>query len=407
MKIINTLIRLIASGSKFLLIIILIKYLDAEQYAIYVLIVATIGYLLYPLGIEFYTYSIRELILENENKRNSIYKNQIILHGIIYTALLPLISGLFYFGMLPFKIILWFYLILISEHINQELYRINVALSNQLSASISLFLRQGFWPVILALLMEWEQIERSLESVLIFWLISNLAALAYGSKALKFKFSTIKKEKIDVRWIIYGVNKSIPFLFSALCVNSILFIDKYMINHYYGSDYLASYSIFLSLSLILILIVDAMVVQYSYQRMIILAGDRKITDLLKIATEMIVSIIVLSAIFSLLMPRFSALIIEMAGKSNMEKDIDALYILIAYAVISAIAFVPHCCLYALKSDVWLNWVSYLAPPIFVLGALIMQKNEIRNAIPLSLLITSIYIFLAKTVGVALKIKEKN
>src|SRR5690554_5042629 len=123
-SVINIFLRGLTLGCKFLLVVFLAKLLTLEELALYGLLVATVAYAIYPLGFEFYTYSARELIGTDNSERGEYFKSQAVLHIISYLVFLPLFALIFYFDFLPHDYILLFYIILILEHLNQELFRI-------------------------------------------------------------------------------------------------------------------------------------------------------------------------------------------------------------------------------------------------------------------------------------------
>lgn len=58
----NIAIRGSTLASKFLLIFFLARFLEPSELGVYGLFAATIGYSLYLLGFDFYTYTTRELL---------------------------------------------------------------------------------------------------------------------------------------------------------------------------------------------------------------------------------------------------------------------------------------------------------------------------------------------------------
>src|SRR5690554_889302 len=95
--IINVCIRGGTLVSKFLLILVLARFLTPAELGLYGLIIATIAYGIYPLGFEFYTYSTREIIGLEESQRGVLLKSQLALHVKLYLFFLPLFLFLFFF----------------------------------------------------------------------------------------------------------------------------------------------------------------------------------------------------------------------------------------------------------------------------------------------------------------------
>ena len=62
LRVLNVFLRGMTLVSKFSLIFVLAKYLDAAELGLYGLVVATVTYSLYLVGLDFYSYSNREII---------------------------------------------------------------------------------------------------------------------------------------------------------------------------------------------------------------------------------------------------------------------------------------------------------------------------------------------------------
>lgn len=104
----NLLLRGASLGSRFVLLFVLGKFLDAEAVGMYGLILAYITYAIYALGFEYYNYSTRELIIQNPENRFSLLMSQMVFFGVVYAVVLPLLSFIFVGNLLPWKYALWF-----------------------------------------------------------------------------------------------------------------------------------------------------------------------------------------------------------------------------------------------------------------------------------------------------------
>lgn len=80
----NILLRALTLSSKFLLVFYLAKFLEPAQLGLYGLFAATIGYALYILGLEFYTFSTREFIKTPSSEWGNYLKSQTYLTLTIY-----------------------------------------------------------------------------------------------------------------------------------------------------------------------------------------------------------------------------------------------------------------------------------------------------------------------------------
>ncbi|HDL8116157.1 TPA: oligosaccharide flippase family protein, partial [Yersinia enterocolitica] len=76
-KILSIGLRLFTLFIKFVFILFLAKYFTPEDVGRFGYVTAAIGYLIYFVGFEFYTYSCRELIKEKREAIFSIIANQL------------------------------------------------------------------------------------------------------------------------------------------------------------------------------------------------------------------------------------------------------------------------------------------------------------------------------------------
>ena len=76
-------------------------------------------------------------------------------------------------------------MLLVLKHLNQELGRLLIAISEQLLASVMLFLRQGTWAIAATALMAIEPPTRSLDYVSGAWIVAGLVSVLTGVHRLK------------------------------------------------------------------------------------------------------------------------------------------------------------------------------------------------------------------------------
>lgn len=407
MKYVSIILRLMAGMSKLALILLLIKYLEPNEYSIFVLIVATIGYAIYPLGLEFYTYSNREMIGSNSIRQAELLSNHTFIIICGYAVFLPLFYLIFLQDLLPKKIALQFYIILVLEHLSQELYRILVALSKTTESAISLFLRQGSWVILLAIGFNGEWVDTKIETVLIFWMAGGLISLAYASIYLMPIILKISVDSIDTKSIIEGLKISWPFLVACIGANGVLVIDKYVIEMTAGAEYLMAYSYYLALSFGLLLIVDAGIVVYMYPKMVQSWKLKNITMLRDLSKQMRVRIVGVSILFSMPLYFVSGPLLDTLGKGNVGQYKQILIYTTAYVVLSAVTLVPHFGLFALKADRWITYTAFINMLVFVVIVVAFGMLEFKDAVPAALVVIAAISFIIKTFGYGFELKKQR
>ncbi|NTZ37561.1 hypothetical protein EXW94_07315 [Enterobacter sp. JMULE2] len=95
MKIYNLLIRGATLASRFVLVIFIAKFLSTEELGAYSLFAASITYALFFVGMDFYTFSSREILSVDKSLWFGIVKNQFVFYLLFYFIGFPLIYSLF------------------------------------------------------------------------------------------------------------------------------------------------------------------------------------------------------------------------------------------------------------------------------------------------------------------------
>lgn len=254
--------------SKFLLIFILAKFLEPSELGLYGLVVATIGYALYLLGIDFYTYVTREVVVRDRQELGALLKNQATLTLVLYLLFIPLISLIFVAGILPWYLICWFFILLVLEHLNQELMRLLIAISQPLAASAALFLRSGAWALVLVAAMYLVPEMRNLESALMAWSLGSGAALILAIWRLSKTAMGGWRTAVDWVWIRQGIKIALPFLLATLAIRGVYTLDRYWLDAIAGLEVVGAYVLFIGIATAMMSFLDAGVFAFSYPALI-------------------------------------------------------------------------------------------------------------------------------------------
>lgn len=226
-RFINIALRGITLASKFLLIFFLAKFLEPKELGLYGLLVVTVSYALYLLGLDFYTFTTREILKRERDEWGSLLKDQGALSVILYAIFLPLLSLIFVKGLLPWNIAGWFFVLLVLEHLTQEISRLLITISEQLLASVMLFLRSGIWAVIVTAIMLLRSDTRDLNMVLGAWTLGSFSALVLGAYRLKQLNISGWEKSIDWQWIGKGLKIAVPLLVATLTLRGLFTVDRY------------------------------------------------------------------------------------------------------------------------------------------------------------------------------------
>lgn len=267
-RMLNIALRAATLASRFLLIFFLARFLEPAQLGLYGLLTATIGYSLYLLGFDFYTFTTREVLKRDRHEWGGLLKDQGALSLVLYAIFIPLLSLIFIKGLLPWSLAGWFFALLVLEHINQELGRLLIAISEQLLASVMLFLRQGTWAIAVTALMAIEPTTRSLDYVFGGWTVAGLVAVIAGAYRLTQLGIGGWHKKVDWNWIVTGLKVSIPLLVATLALRGVFTLDRYWLQSLGGLEIVGAYVLFMGISGTLMAFLDAGVFAFSYPGLI-------------------------------------------------------------------------------------------------------------------------------------------
>lgn len=254
--------------AKFLLIFFLARFLEPHELGLYGLLVAAIGYAIYLLGLDFYTYTTRELIKHDRVLWGGMLKSQGALMLVLYCIVLPLLLLVFVAEKLPWWAAGWFFALLVLEHLNQEASRLLIAISDPLFASVALFLRQGAWVLFLVPVMYAAPELRSLTGVLLAWTAGGAMALLLSAWRLASMRMGGWSLPVDWYWVVKGVRVALPLLVATLAVRALFTIDRFWLESLAGLDVLGAYILFISIATAMGAFLEAGVFVFAYPGLI-------------------------------------------------------------------------------------------------------------------------------------------
>ncbi len=383
----NIAIRGLTLVSKFLLIFFLARFLEPAELGVYGLLVATVGYSLYLLGFDFYTYSTRELLKRKRQEWGGLLKAQGALILILYAIFLPPLSLIFINDLLPMSVFGWFFVLLILEHINQELGRLLVAVSEQLCASLVLFLRSGLWAVLVAGLMFYRPDMRNLDVVFAAWTLGGLAALVLGVLRVRSMGLSGWRQQIDWVWIIKGLKVALALLVATLAVRGVFTLDRYWFQELAGLEVLGAYVLFMGISMALMSFLDAGIFAFIYPGLISAYQQKNEVGFRRGMLKLMLQTVCLSGAFALIALLVIGPLLAWLDKPLYSEQ-QGLFIWILLAtVLYAIGMIPHYGLYAQGRDRPIIYSHVVSLIVFVLATWSFAQHWPHLAVPLGLCVS--------------------
>ena len=397
-NIINIIMRSTTLCIRFLFVFFLAKYLDPASIGYYGLFTATISYGMYFVGLDFYIYTTREIIRTAEEQRGQMLKGQAVLSAVLYVMLLPAAIPLLRHAGWPTHLIWWFAPLLLLEHFNQEIYRLLIALSQQISASLLLFMRQGSWGLVVVALMAWNAESRHLDIVMALWAFSGVVTAALGIMKLRQLRMGGWRLPVDRRWIRKGITLSATFLVATLALRGVQTIDRYWLEALGGIEVVGAYVLFLGIAGTLLVFLDAGVFAYAYPELIQLAHSGEHTLARKRVWQILFQTLALCAAFALISWFLVPFLLDWIGNPVYKNAVQLYPWILMAMTINALGMVPHYVLYAYGKDRPII-LSHLATlPTFVLSTSLVGIFQPLLAVPIGLGASFILVLVWKTIA---------
>lgn len=257
-KFFNLFLRLGGMGSKFILMILLSKFLATDVYGKFNLITTTITILIYVLGLDFYNYAIRDILTKDEDKTTKLV-NTFSLYSFLYFIFFIVLYFTHNFFDFLNEYYLLFFFISITEHLSQELYRFQISFKKITFANILLFLRVfGYTSIIIIYYL--------LEKELNIYFILKTWALFNGVVVIISLIDLFKDKKFKLRinksWLLKGFNTSIYFFTATFFLKIIEYSNRYIIALFLTDSDVGIYSFYSNIAIIITVYVNTIVVSY-------------------------------------------------------------------------------------------------------------------------------------------------
>ncbi|WP_271044163.1 lipopolysaccharide biosynthesis protein [Pseudomonas sp. VB3] len=384
---VNVAIRGLTLVSKFLLIFFLARFLEPAELGLYGLLAATVGYSMYLLGFDFYTYSTRELLKCKRDEWGGILKAQGALTMMLYLFFLPFLGLLFVFDLLPMKVFTWFFVLLVLEHLNQEIGRLLVTVSEQVYASLALFLRSGLWAVLVAGLMFAEPEMRNLNVVFSAWALGGLLALGVGVLRIRRLKLSGWRARVDWRWIIKGLKVALALLVATLAVRGVFTLDRYWFQELAGQDLLGAYVLFMGISMALMSFLDAGIFAFIYPGLISAYQQQDAPSFRRGVFKLLLQTVCVSGGFAVIALLAIGPLLVWLDKPLYSQEQGLFIWILLSTVLYALGMIPHYGLYAQGRDRPIIYSHIASLIVFILSTWIFAHFWPRLAVPLGLCVS--------------------
>ena len=323
----------------------------------YGILVTSIALSVQFLGMEFYVFNTREILGSDQAKRTILVRDQLAFHGLAYLLFLPVFSILFFINILPWSLIVWFYILVIVEHLSLEISRFLTVIGRPVLASFLEFIRTGSW-VAIAIAIGLQIPEyRSIQTIVVFWILGGLLSLLIGGKPLlQWDWSATLKTRPNLDWIRKGISVAMPFFVSMVALSTIYFSDRFIIQHFSGIEQVGLYTFHQSVAGLLSTAVMGIIVIISPKlvRAFLIRDMPQYTQELKTLAFSVISGSILISLFLILV--FPYVVDFMKNPQFLETRSTFLVLLLGH-IAQNLSFIPHYVLYARNFDRDLLWTT--------------------------------------------------
>ncbi|GGI29182.1 lipopolysaccharide biosynthesis protein [Bradyrhizobium guangdongense] len=238
-------LRVLTLASRFLLSLLLARMLSPSDMGEYGLLTAALAFALLAVGLEFYSYTYREMVPASPERRTRIIADQAALGGMALFAVGLVVAGVVAAGAFPGRLAPWFLIILVTEHVSLEATRILIITSRPIRAYVGVFLRGGVWVYVIAAIMFAAPSTRTLEAVLVSWALGGMAAIGFSAIALSdLPWRGLHGYRPDWQRIRDGLQTARPFMLTAGSALVISYVDRFVIDQFVGRDALGIYTFY-------------------------------------------------------------------------------------------------------------------------------------------------------------------
>lgn len=398
-RILNVALRGATLGSRFALLFCLAKYLSPAEVGQYGLVFSTIGYALFVMGFDFYTYSTRELMGKLSAEWPAIIKNHFLFVGGAYVITIPAIGLIvLYSRIIPNDLIVWFFILLVLEHLAQELNRLLISMSRPLLANTILFVRSGGWVCACLPAMFWIPQTRNLDFVFGSWACGGGLAVGIGAVALRGSSGGGELSSVDWKWIRTGIGIAFPLLGGTLASRVLFTADRYFEQHVAGDDILGAYTFYVSVANAILAFLDASVISISGPKFVGAVRRKDLPEIENTFKEFRFSTCMVTGGLAICCALLIKPVVLLVGKQIYIDHLAMFYLLLLAAAIFCLSMIPHYRLYAYGADRAIVLVNVLSCIIFLASFFTLRGNFGPLSVPLALIVAFTFTYGGKHIA---------
>ncbi|MCK1551519.1 hypothetical protein IVB11_21360 [Bradyrhizobium sp. 177] len=345
-------LRALTLASRFLLSLLLARMLSPAEIGAYGLLTAALAFALLAVGLEFYSFTLRELVPATPERRARIIADQMVLGTAALVAVGIVVTSAIATGSFPARLAPWFMVILVTEHISLEATRILIITWRPVRAYIGVFLRGGIWVYAIAVLMLAAPSMRTLETVLVWWALGGVASIVFSGFSLsELPWRELRGYVPDLKNIREGLWTARPFMLTAAGALVISYVDRFVIDAFVGRDALGIYTFYSTILIGLLSLGSSVSHQFLPK---VIAGYAAGRDAYRSALRSFFWSMLALVCATMILSAFAmGPMLAVLGLSTYTASIGVFYAMLPGVFLRMLADVPSYALYAARADKYL------------------------------------------------------
>jgi O-antigen/teichoic acid export membrane protein len=390
----NSLLRLTSVAIRALLTLAMAVWLQPSELGLYAVVAATLTLTTYFYGLDFQTFSMRELSTSDLAGARLRVRDQFALLLIIYaigSAILAVV--LTQFG-LESKLLALVVPMAVLQHASLEFYRIVTRLGRTVAGTIILLIRDAAW-VPVCLFTKLLTGDLSLAGLLAFWLAGSVASALYGASLIIRWLPASERTPIDLAWLASGLRTGLRMLAGTLSVVALFTVDRMIFAKLASPEQLGAYALFaLGCASLQGLFETAILPSFWAP---LLQAKKEEDDLAyrhaeqKLARVCLVGGVVVGPLSVAGLSILTWFLPHPAYAANL----DLLYCIAAAYSLLILTNIPHYRLFAARLDTQIVTANVTAFVTFLVATVLLVNFDRTIAVPLSLAIACAWLFLIK------------
>jgi O-antigen/teichoic acid export membrane protein len=336
---------------KAMLLFVLARYLTVAEVGLFGLTFTTLSLSLVGVGLGLRLYVVREMLRAGPDEVPRLFRDQMVLHGLCYLGILPALLAVFARGVLPWSVAGWFYLLLLLEHLNEELYQVLIVLLRTTQATAVLFLRHGAWAYALLILLLLEPAWGTLAFVLGCWVCGEvLASLCAFFWLRDLPWRRALHAPVDWPGLRQGLRTAFPLFSALLAASSMNLADRYALEAFRGPEQLGVYTFYTNVRTAILSFLEIGVFNLFEPRIVVAYQKGRDEEAGRLMRRLLAGLMALGAVLVGLALLLIHPVVRLIGKPVYGEHLVTFALVLGLTVVHALMNLPLLVLYARRAD---------------------------------------------------------